>query len=143
VNGHYSTLTLLFLNLIFPRRKIYAEPDSPVKGKVQEERRQVSVPHPDFENKDEENPIWSVAWFVPSSYQRDVFLGEQELDSPVYGEDISFLLLVHNDINAEYLYLIPFSSVSSLTLLKYKDEEFLVLTSNRTVESWPVSETII
>jgi hypothetical protein len=50
------------------------------------------VPHPDFKNKDKKNPIWSVGHFAPSSYQRDVFLGEPELDSPVYREDVALLL---------------------------------------------------
>jgi hypothetical protein len=41
--------------------------------------------HPELKNEEEDNPIWSADRFVPSSYQRDVFLGELELDGPVYG----------------------------------------------------------
>jgi len=67
-------------------------------------------------NEEEDNPIWSVDRFVPSSYQLDVFLGELELDSPVYGKTLPFCSLVHNGIHAECLYRIPFSSAPSSTL---------------------------
>jgi hypothetical protein len=89
-----SEWSLLHRNPLLPELNLPTKKERYVQNRTVQLRAecrktgQLSFPHPVFKNKDENNPIWSVGRSVPSSYHRDVFLGEPELDSPVYRQHI-------------------------------------------------------
>jgi hypothetical protein len=116
---------------------MFAEPDSPVKGKVQEVRRQVSVPHPDFKNRQEPD---LVSWPRRTFFLRDVFLGEPNWTVQFTGKMFPFYSLVHNDINGQLLFCVPF--IPTLSLTPSEHITLRILSSHSKPDS-PVQKMII